>query len=153
MEGNELIALPFGFLKLRRIKLLLVRNNYMHPLLWKENTRDQPQVKTSARAQLFAAFHLTSGRCLCAIAFFLVAVSTSVHERTFIKCVNDWYHCLSFQRLSDLSALFCCRAGLDYKQAPNMSEKVSNMLQRWVLEGSQLSTLDISFAGMLTCYF
>lgn len=45
MEGNELVALPVGCLQLRRLARLTVRNNYLHPLFWLENSRNQPQVR------------------------------------------------------------------------------------------------------------
>ncbi|XP_078614118.1 uncharacterized protein LOC144883440 isoform X2 [Branchiostoma floridae x Branchiostoma japonicum] len=43
LEGNQLAAMPCGALKLRRLKHLKVKNNFMHPLLWKENAEKMPQ--------------------------------------------------------------------------------------------------------------
>ncbi|XP_066267668.1 uncharacterized protein [Branchiostoma lanceolatum] len=43
LEGNQLAAMPCGSLKLRRLKHLKVKNNFMHPLLWKENAEKMPQ--------------------------------------------------------------------------------------------------------------
>lgn len=42
MEGNELIGLPCGMLRLNLFKVR-VRNNFMHPLLWLENCINSPQ--------------------------------------------------------------------------------------------------------------
>ncbi|XP_060070630.1 leucine-rich repeat-containing protein 63-like [Ylistrum balloti] len=42
MEGNQLPAMPCGALLLE-LNYLNVKNNFMHPLFWKENTRNQPQ--------------------------------------------------------------------------------------------------------------
>ena len=44
VEGNQLPALSYGCLKLPNLKYLRVRNNFMHPLFWKESTQNQPQV-------------------------------------------------------------------------------------------------------------
>jgi len=43
LEGNQLPAMPCGALLLE-LNYLNVKNNFMHPLFWKENTRNQPQV-------------------------------------------------------------------------------------------------------------
>lgn len=43
LEGNQLAALPCGMLKLRELRYLRVINNFMHPLLWKENSQNNPQ--------------------------------------------------------------------------------------------------------------
>ena len=43
-EGNQLPAMPVGALKLKEMKYLRVRNNFMHPLFWRENTKNEPQV-------------------------------------------------------------------------------------------------------------
>ncbi|KAK3095277.1 hypothetical protein FSP39_012616 [Pinctada imbricata] len=42
MEGNQLPAMPCGALLLD-LFYLNVKNNFMHPLFWKENTQNQPQ--------------------------------------------------------------------------------------------------------------
>jgi hypothetical protein len=43
MEGNQLPAMTSGALGLE-LDYLNVKNNFMHPLFWKENTQNQPQV-------------------------------------------------------------------------------------------------------------
>ncbi|XP_064615191.1 leucine-rich repeat-containing protein 63-like [Liolophura sinensis] len=43
MEGNQVPALPWSILKLRRLRAVNVRNNFMHPLFWKDYTKDFPQ--------------------------------------------------------------------------------------------------------------
>lgn len=43
MEGNQLPAMPCGALLLD-LFYLNVKNNFMHPLFWKEHTQNQPQV-------------------------------------------------------------------------------------------------------------
>nr|XP_054771313.1 uncharacterized protein LOC129279242 [Lytechinus pictus] len=43
LEGNQLPALPCGMLKLRDLHYLRVINNFMHPLLWRENSQNNPQ--------------------------------------------------------------------------------------------------------------
>ena len=45
VEGNQLTALPVGMLRLRRLESLRVRNNFLHPLFWKESSRNTPQVR------------------------------------------------------------------------------------------------------------
>ncbi|XP_029457584.1 leucine-rich repeat-containing protein 63 isoform X2 [Rhinatrema bivittatum] len=57
VEGNELPALPCGALKLP-LKQLRVANNYMHPLLWKENSWTQPQRLTELAALFFSKSNL-----------------------------------------------------------------------------------------------
>ncbi|KAK6195404.1 hypothetical protein SNE40_000842 [Patella caerulea] len=42
LEGNQLPAMPSGALKLN-LQYLNVKNNFMHPLFWKENTYNEPQ--------------------------------------------------------------------------------------------------------------
>ncbi|XP_063428847.1 leucine-rich repeat-containing protein 63-like [Mytilus trossulus] len=42
LEGNQLPAMPSGALGLE-LDYLNVKNNFMHPLFWKENTQNQPQ--------------------------------------------------------------------------------------------------------------
>ena len=46
MEGNQLPAMPAGALRLD-LDRLNVKNNFMHPLFWHENTHNEPQVITS----------------------------------------------------------------------------------------------------------
>ena len=36
VAGNELRYLPCGMLRLDALRRLAIRDNYMHPLLWKE---------------------------------------------------------------------------------------------------------------------
>ncbi|XP_006825000.1 uncharacterized protein LOC100367292 [Saccoglossus kowalevskii] len=43
LEGNQLAALPSNALKFRYLRYLKVKNNFMHPLFWKENSTNQPQ--------------------------------------------------------------------------------------------------------------
>ncbi|XP_033096129.1 leucine-rich repeat-containing protein 63-like isoform X2 [Anneissia japonica] len=43
VEGNQLAALPAGSLKLSNLYHLRVKNNYMHPYLWFENSTNNPQ--------------------------------------------------------------------------------------------------------------
>lgn len=43
LEGNQLGAMPMGALSLN-LKYLKIRNNFMHPLLWRETVDNQPQV-------------------------------------------------------------------------------------------------------------
>lgn len=43
IEGNRLTGLPVTILPLP-ITHMILGNNLMHPLLWKENARNQPQV-------------------------------------------------------------------------------------------------------------
>lgn len=47
LEGNQLAALPCSFLKLRNLRSLRVYNNFMHPLFWRENSQNNPQVSFS----------------------------------------------------------------------------------------------------------
>ncbi|XP_064638734.1 leucine-rich repeat-containing protein 63-like isoform X2 [Lineus longissimus] len=42
LEGNQLPAMPCGALKLK-LRYLRVANNFMHPLFWEENTKNNPQ--------------------------------------------------------------------------------------------------------------
>ncbi|KAL3847912.1 hypothetical protein ACJMK2_018802 [Sinanodonta woodiana] len=42
LEGNQLPAMPSGALRLH-LDFLNVKNNYMHPLFWRENTQNEPQ--------------------------------------------------------------------------------------------------------------
>jgi len=42
-EGNQLPAMPSGALRLD-LDRLNVKNNFMHPLFWHENTHNEPQV-------------------------------------------------------------------------------------------------------------
>ncbi|XP_052782567.1 leucine-rich repeat-containing protein 63-like [Mya arenaria] len=42
MEGNQLSAMPSGALRLD-LDRLNVKNNFMHPLFWQENTHNEPQ--------------------------------------------------------------------------------------------------------------
>jgi hypothetical protein len=44
VEGNQLPAMPSGALRLD-LDRLNVKNNFMHPLFWHENTHNEPQVK------------------------------------------------------------------------------------------------------------
>lgn len=46
VEGNQLPAMPVGLLKLQHLKHVRVRNNFMHPLFWKDNARNEPQSLT-----------------------------------------------------------------------------------------------------------
>ncbi|XP_030058268.1 leucine-rich repeat-containing protein 63 [Microcaecilia unicolor] len=57
VEGNELPALPCGALKLK-LKQIRVSNNFMHPLLWKENSRTQPQKLLDLTALFFVTNNL-----------------------------------------------------------------------------------------------
>ncbi|XP_067848661.1 uncharacterized protein [Heptranchias perlo] len=57
VEGNELISLPCGLLQLH-LKNVRVDNNYMHPLFWGENARNQPQRLTDLTALTFSKNHL-----------------------------------------------------------------------------------------------
>ncbi|XP_071797975.1 uncharacterized protein [Asterias amurensis] len=43
LEGNQLPGMPCSALKLRKLRYLRVTNNFMHPLFWKENSRNEPQ--------------------------------------------------------------------------------------------------------------
>jgi hypothetical protein len=43
LEGNELAGLPSSAAQMRRLKQLNVDSNFMHLLLWREMTRNQPQ--------------------------------------------------------------------------------------------------------------
>lgn len=43
VEGNQLPAMPSGALNLQNLIKLNVRNNLMHPLFWKENSKNEPQ--------------------------------------------------------------------------------------------------------------
>ena len=43
IEGNQLSGLPYPAASLS-LTQLLAGDNLMHPLLWRENTRNQPQV-------------------------------------------------------------------------------------------------------------
>ena len=55
LEGNQLGALPMGALSLN-LKYLRITNNFMHPLLWRETTNNQPQVTfepTTQNAKIF----------------------------------------------------------------------------------------------------
>ncbi|XP_052216236.1 leucine-rich repeat-containing protein 63-like isoform X1 [Dreissena polymorpha] len=57
MEGNQLPAMPSGALRLD-LDRLNVKNNFMHPLFWHENTHNEPQrladmtLYTIARSEL-----------------------------------------------------------------------------------------------------
>ncbi|GFO40033.1 leucine-rich repeat-containing protein 63 [Plakobranchus ocellatus] len=43
LEGNQIPALPAKCLDMMSLTHVNVRNNFMHPLFWKENTRNKPQ--------------------------------------------------------------------------------------------------------------
>uniref|UniRef100_UPI00398F686D leucine-rich repeat-containing protein 63 isoform X2 n=1 Tax=Pristiophorus japonicus TaxID=55135 RepID=UPI00398F686D len=58
VEGNELMSLPCDLLQLQ-LKNLLVENNYMHPLFWKEYSLNQPQQLTDLAAITFSKNHLS----------------------------------------------------------------------------------------------
>ncbi|XP_067896267.1 leucine-rich repeat-containing protein 63-like isoform X2 [Heterodontus francisci] len=58
VEGNELITLPCGLLQLQ-LKHVRVANNYMHPLFWEKNARNQPQQLTHLAALTFSKNHLS----------------------------------------------------------------------------------------------
>jgi len=47
VEGNQLVAMPAGVLRLHRLQQLKVINNFMHPVFWKDAMADQPQVTQS----------------------------------------------------------------------------------------------------------
>lgn len=47
LEGNQLPAMPSGALRLD-LDRLNVKNNFMHPLFWHENTHNEPQVMLTA---------------------------------------------------------------------------------------------------------
>ena len=42
LSGNQLLGLPSGALYLN-LKSISIANNYMHPLLWRENAKNSPQ--------------------------------------------------------------------------------------------------------------
>ena len=44
VDGNQLCGLPASFLRLKQITHLSISDNLTHPLLWRENTRNQPQM-------------------------------------------------------------------------------------------------------------
>lgn len=44
VDGNQLCGLPATFLRLQQITHLSISDNLTHPLLWRENTRNQPQM-------------------------------------------------------------------------------------------------------------
>ena len=62
LEGNQLVALPTGMLRLRHLRHLCVRNNFLHPLFWKDNSKNTPSVRTAggggvaSRLQLLFSF-------------------------------------------------------------------------------------------------
>ena len=62
IEGNQLAGLPSTALSLP-LNQLLSGDNYMHPLLWHENTRNQPQVK-----QVQLARHTHQNRWILCVA-------------------------------------------------------------------------------------
>ncbi|CAL1546904.1 unnamed protein product [Lymnaea stagnalis] len=43
IEGNQIPALPASCLTMLNLSHVNVRNNFMHPLFWKENTKNKPQ--------------------------------------------------------------------------------------------------------------
>ncbi|XP_059164168.1 uncharacterized protein LOC131947097 isoform X2 [Physella acuta] len=43
LEGNQLPALPASCLFMANLAHVNVRNNFMHPLFWRENTKNKPQ--------------------------------------------------------------------------------------------------------------
>ena len=47
LEGNQLTSLPAPMLRLRHLRHLGVRNNYMHPLFWRENSKNTAQVRVN----------------------------------------------------------------------------------------------------------
>ncbi|CAH1782216.1 unnamed protein product [Owenia fusiformis] len=53
LEGNQLSSMPYGALRLPRLKYLRVTNNYMHPLFWKEHTKNAPQRLSDLAALCF----------------------------------------------------------------------------------------------------
>ncbi|XP_060688894.1 leucine-rich repeat-containing protein 63 isoform X2 [Hemiscyllium ocellatum] len=57
IEGNELTTLPHGLLQLP-LKQLRLENNYIHPLFWEENARNQPQRLTDLAAVTFSKNYL-----------------------------------------------------------------------------------------------
>ncbi|XP_072440695.1 leucine-rich repeat-containing protein 63 isoform X1 [Chiloscyllium punctatum] len=57
IEGNELTTLPHGLLQLH-LKQLRLENNYIHPLFWEENARNQPQRLTDLAAVTFSKNYL-----------------------------------------------------------------------------------------------
>ncbi|XP_074657962.1 uncharacterized protein LOC141910963 [Tubulanus polymorphus] len=57
VDGNQLPALPCGALKLN-LKYIRVANNYMHPLFWEENTRNQPVRLVDIAANIFIGYQL-----------------------------------------------------------------------------------------------
>ncbi|ELU10423.1 hypothetical protein CAPTEDRAFT_209667 [Capitella teleta] len=58
LEGNELAAMPAGALRLPGLQYLKVRNNFMHPLFWKENTTREPQRLMDMAALIFKQMNL-----------------------------------------------------------------------------------------------
>ncbi|XP_048396197.1 leucine-rich repeat-containing protein 63-like [Stegostoma tigrinum] len=57
IAGNELTTLPNDLLQLK-LKQLRLENNYLHPLFWEENARNQPQRLTDLAAVTFSKGHL-----------------------------------------------------------------------------------------------
>ncbi|CAG5134868.1 unnamed protein product [Candidula unifasciata] len=43
LEGNQITALPASCLHMEKLTQVNVRNNFMHPVFWKENNRNQAQ--------------------------------------------------------------------------------------------------------------
>ncbi|KAL5005485.1 hypothetical protein ScPMuIL_018941 [Solemya velum] len=62
VDGNQLPALPCGALHLN-LMYLGVRNNFMHPLFWKENTQNEPQrlIDVAARVMYISGLHKMKG--------------------------------------------------------------------------------------------
>ncbi|XP_007889935.1 leucine-rich repeat-containing protein 63 isoform X2 [Callorhinchus milii] len=56
-EGNELFALPQGLLKLH-LKQIRLEGNFLHPLLWKENSQNKPQKLSHLAARVFTRNNL-----------------------------------------------------------------------------------------------
>ncbi|CAD5116590.1 DgyrCDS5467 [Dimorphilus gyrociliatus] len=65
VEGNQLPAMPSGALNLTKLIKLNVRNNLMHPLFWKEHSKNTPQrlLELAATAidrwSLYSRYNLT----------------------------------------------------------------------------------------------
>ncbi|XP_048458856.1 uncharacterized protein LOC109917213 isoform X2 [Rhincodon typus] len=57
IAGNELTTLPNDLLQLK-LKQLRLENNYIHPMFWEENARNQPQRLTDLAAVTFSKGHL-----------------------------------------------------------------------------------------------
>ena len=53
LEGNQLVAMPTGLLRLHKLRLLKVTNNFMHPVFWKDAVANHPEVSWSLLMSFF----------------------------------------------------------------------------------------------------